>query len=106
MLLFILTSTVSTLYIDYHMQELVNCPGQRKSDTSVASVVKYSTYPKTPYMVSTIITLLDVHLEMQESLEVARWSWHKLCCTVTLRTIGSGYEAKFGDEVRLVLFNA
>ena len=23
-----------------------------------------------------------------------------------LRTIGSGYEVRFGDEVRLVLFNA
>ena len=62
MLLFRLTSTVSTPYIDYHIQEHVNCPGQRKSDTSIASVVKYSTYPKTPYTVSTIIILLDVHV--------------------------------------------
>ena len=68
------------------------------------------------------------------SLAVVRWWWHKLCryhnqirdveyinlystnvhddvhqCMYVariLRTIGSGYEAKFGDEVRLVQFNA
>ena len=51
----------------------------------------------------------------QPQIPIARGIHYALCVHLVqyqrtsvhvLRTIGSGYEAKFGDEVRLVLFNA
>ena len=53
------------------------------------------------------MSLPQIKLEMYSILHCTVPTYMMMYISAcTLRTIGSGYEAKFGDEVRLVLFNA